>query len=147
MLITNLFYFHIFKYNVSRSQNYLKGKTNLILHFLFQGYSVRSIENNNSGSSGPIYMTLSFAGVALMAAMVVGIVVMKKRSGRHPHHQVCLILMVFELYPVIYNVFHDLIQVILTHLPYNQIIFHLEHNFLIPFALFHLTLQLQVTLH
>ena len=55
---------------------------------LFQGYSVRSIENNNGGNSGPIYMTLSFAGVALMAAMVVGIVVMKKRSGRHPHHQV-----------------------------------------------------------
>lgn len=50
-------------------------------------YSVRSIDNNNGGSSGPIYMTLSFAGVALMAAMVVGIVVMKKRSGRHPHHQ------------------------------------------------------------
>merc|ERR1719507_1727038 len=51
------------------------------------GYSVRNIENDNVGSSGPIYMTLSFAGVALMAAMVVGIVVMKKRSGRHPHHQ------------------------------------------------------------
>ena len=59
------------------------------LFFQFQGYSVRNIENDNVGSSGPIYMTLSFAGVALMAAMVVGIVVMKKRSGRHPHHQVC----------------------------------------------------------
>lgn len=50
-------------------------------------YNVRSVDADNNGSSGPIYMTLSFAGVALMAAMVVGIVVMKKRSGRHPHHQ------------------------------------------------------------
>lgn len=50
-------------------------------------YSVRNVDAGEKGNSGPIYMTLSFAGVALMTAMIVGIVVMKKRNGRHPHHQ------------------------------------------------------------
>ena len=57
--------------------------------FLYlQSYSVRNVDAGEKGNSGPIYMTLSFAGVALMTAMIVGIIVMKKRSGRHPHHQV-----------------------------------------------------------
>ena len=51
----------------------------------FQGYSVRRVELKESSS---VYMTLAFAGVALMAAMVVGVVVIRRRNGRHPHHQV-----------------------------------------------------------
>ena len=50
-----------------------------------QGYSVRRVEMKDSNS---VYMTLAFAGVALMAAMVAGVVVLRKRSNRHPHHQV-----------------------------------------------------------
>jgi len=38
--------------------------------------------------SSPVYMTLAFAGIALMAAMIVGVVIIRKRNGRHPHHQV-----------------------------------------------------------
>ena len=51
-----------------------------------QGYSVRRVERKEGGSS--VYMTLAFAGLALMAAVVAGVVVIKKRGGRHPHHQV-----------------------------------------------------------
>ena len=52
-----------------------------------QTYSVKKIEGKETNNA-TMYMTLSFAGVALMAAMIVGAVVMKKRNGRHPHHQV-----------------------------------------------------------
>jgi len=48
------------------------------------GYSVRRVE---MGDNNSVYMTLAFAGVAMMAAMVVGIVVIRRRNGRHPHHQ------------------------------------------------------------
>ena len=34
-----------------------------------------------------VYFTLAFAGVALMAAMVVGIVVLRRRAVRHPSTQ------------------------------------------------------------
>jgi len=34
-----------------------------------------------------VYVTLAFAGVALMVAMLIGVVVLKKRSSRYPHHQ------------------------------------------------------------
>jgi amyloid beta A4 protein len=37
--------------------------------------------------SSSVYVTLGFAGIALVAAMVVGVVVLKRRNGRHPHHQ------------------------------------------------------------
>jgi hypothetical protein len=50
-----------------------------------QGYSVRRVEMKESSS---VYMTLAFAGIALVAAMVVGVVVIRRRNGRHPHHQV-----------------------------------------------------------
>ena len=40
------------------------------------------------GNNATMYMTLSFAGVALMVAMIVGMVIVKKKNGRHPHHQV-----------------------------------------------------------
>lgn len=54
----------------------------------FQGFSVRRVEMNKESSS--VYVTLGFAGIALVAAMVVGVVVLKRRNGRHPHHQVLL---------------------------------------------------------
>lgn len=57
-------------------------------HFLcfFQGFSVRSVELKRESSS--VYVTLGFAGIAMVAAMLVGVVVLKRRNGRHPHHQV-----------------------------------------------------------
>ena len=39
-----------------------------------------------------VYVTLAFAGVALMVAMLIGVVVLKKRSSRYPHHQVRVLL-------------------------------------------------------
>ena len=51
-----------------------------------QGFSVRQVELKKESSS--VYVTLGFAGIALVAAMVVGVVVLKRRNGRHPHHQV-----------------------------------------------------------
>jgi len=47
-------------------------------------YSVRRVE---MGESRSVYVTLAFAGVALMVAMVIGVVVLKKRSARFPSHQ------------------------------------------------------------
>ena len=57
-------------------------------HFLclFQGFSVRQVELKRESSS--VYVTLGFAGIAMVAAMLVGVVVLKRRNGRHPHHQV-----------------------------------------------------------
>ena len=49
------------------------------------------------GDNNSIYMTLAFAGVAMMAAMVVGIVVIRRRGGRHPHHQVRLVRSRFKM--------------------------------------------------
>jgi amyloid beta A4 protein len=34
-----------------------------------------------------VYFTLAFAGVALLAAMVVGVVLLKRRHARSPHQQ------------------------------------------------------------
>ena len=56
------------------------------MYVLFQGFSVRQVELKRESSS--VYVTLGFAGIALVAAMVVGVVVLKRRNGRHPHHQV-----------------------------------------------------------
>jgi len=47
-------------------------------------YSVRRVE---MGESRSVYVTLAFAGVALMVAMLIGVVVLKKRSARFPSHQ------------------------------------------------------------
>jgi len=47
-------------------------------------YSVRRVE---MGESRSVYVTLAFAGVALMVAMLIGVVVMRKRSSRFPSHQ------------------------------------------------------------
>ena len=35
-----------------------------------------------------MYVTVSFAGVALMVALLIGVVVMRRRNNRYPHHQV-----------------------------------------------------------
>merc|ERR1712240_429429 len=48
-------------------------------------YSVRRVE---MGESRSVYVTLAFAGVALMVAMLIGVVVLRKRSSRFPSHQV-----------------------------------------------------------
>ncbi|XP_076033806.1 amyloid-beta-like protein isoform X2 [Oratosquilla oratoria] len=48
-------------------------------------YSVRRDVYNSQGRG--VYYTLAFAGVALMAAMVVGIVVLRRRNSRSPHNQ------------------------------------------------------------
>ena len=53
--------------------------------FLFQTYSVRRVE---MGEKRNVYVTVAFAGVALMMAMVIGVVVMRRRSARYPQHQV-----------------------------------------------------------
>merc|ERR1719414_89583 len=48
------------------------------------GFSVRRLDPQESSS---VYVTLGFAGIALVAAMLIGVAVIKKRNGRHPHHQ------------------------------------------------------------
>ena len=60
----------------------------LIVNIYLQKYSVTR-DPSGSDSRG-VYFTLAFAGVALMAAMVVGIVVLRRRNSRHPHNQVRL---------------------------------------------------------
>ena len=35
-----------------------------------------------------MYFTVAFAGVALMVALLIGVVVMRRRNTRYPHHQV-----------------------------------------------------------
>lgn len=37
--------------------------------------------------SGSVYITLAFAGIALLTATVVGVVLLKKHSARSPHSQ------------------------------------------------------------
>merc|ERR1712049_55722 len=49
-----------------------------------EGSSVRRLDPKESSS---VYVTLGFAGIALVAAMLIGVAVIKKRNGRHPHHQ------------------------------------------------------------
>ena len=51
----------------------------------FQTYSVRRVEMNESKN---MYVTVAFAGVALMVALLIGVVVMRRRNTRYPHHQV-----------------------------------------------------------
>lgn len=58
---------------------------------LLQSYSVT---RETSGSEGRgVYFTLAFAGLALMMAMVVGIVVLRRRNNSNPHNQVCVLLL------------------------------------------------------
>lgn len=52
----------------------------------FQTYSVRrEVYGRKDGKS--VYFTLAFAGMALMAAIVVGVAVAKRRSSRSPQSQ------------------------------------------------------------
>ena len=41
-----------------------------------------------------VYVTMAFAGVALMVAMLVGVVVVRRRSARYPQHQVQLLILI-----------------------------------------------------
>lgn len=54
----------------------------------FQGYMVRREVYNRESRS--VYFTMAFAGIAFMAAAVVGLAVFKRRSARSPHSQVFL---------------------------------------------------------
>lgn len=47
-------------------------------------YSVRRVEMSEKRN---VYVTMAFAGVALMVAMLIGVVVMRRRSARYPQHQ------------------------------------------------------------
>jgi amyloid beta A4 protein len=47
-------------------------------------YSVRRVE---VGEKRNVYVTVAFAGVALMVAMLIGVVVVRRRSSRFPQHQ------------------------------------------------------------
>ena len=55
------------------------------MNYLFQFVSRRLDVHKESSS---IYVTLGFAGLALVAAMLVGVIVLKRRQGKHPHLQV-----------------------------------------------------------
>lgn len=52
----------------------------------FQGYSVKQEVYHRENRS--VYFTLAFAGIALMAAAVVGVAVFKRRNAKSPHSQV-----------------------------------------------------------
>jgi len=58
----------------------------LQISLILQGYSVRREVYHRESRS--VYFTLAFAGIALMAAAVVGVAVFKRRSARSPHSQV-----------------------------------------------------------
>merc|ERR1711874_56595 len=47
-------------------------------------YSVRRVEMTENKN---MYVTVAFAGVALMVALLIGVVVMRRRNTRYPHHQ------------------------------------------------------------
>lgn len=54
----------------------------------FQSFSVRREIYGPSGHEGRnVYFTLAFAGIALMAAVFVGVAVAKYRASRSPHAQ------------------------------------------------------------
>lgn len=56
--------------------------------FPFQSFSVRRQIYGPSGREGRnVYFTLAFAGIALMAAVFVGVAVAKYRASRSPHAQ------------------------------------------------------------
>lgn len=55
---------------------------------VFQNYAVRREFYGPVGHNGRnVYLTLAFAGIALMAAVFVGVIVAKFRASRHPHAQ------------------------------------------------------------
>lgn len=54
----------------------------------FKVYSVRREFYGPAGHDGRnVYFTLAFAGIALMAAVFVGVAITKYRASRHPHAQ------------------------------------------------------------
>lgn len=53
-----------------------------------QSFAVRREMFGPSGHNGrSVYFTLAFAGIALMAAVLIGVAVAKYRAARHPHAQ------------------------------------------------------------
>lgn len=55
-------------------------------NLLLQTYSVRREVYHRETKS--VYFTLAFAGVALMAAVVIGVAVLRRRNARSPQNQV-----------------------------------------------------------
>lgn len=55
------------------------------------------------GEKRNVYVTVAFAGVAMMVAMLVGVVVIRRRSSRYPQHQVTMLSQhgLIDLYIVI----------------------------------------------
>lgn len=59
-----------------------------VYSFSLQSFSVRREFHTHANKEGRnVYFTLSFAGIALMAAIFVGIAVAKWRTSRSPHAQ------------------------------------------------------------
>lgn len=57
-------------------------------HQISHSQASYSVTRETSGSEGRgVYFTLAFAGLALMMAMVVGIVVLRRRNNSNPHNQ------------------------------------------------------------
>ncbi|KAK7072498.1 Amyloid-like protein 2 [Halocaridina rubra] len=57
-------------------------------HQISHSLASYSVTRESSGSeSRGVYFTVAFAGVALMVAMVVGIVVLRRRNSTNPHNQ------------------------------------------------------------
>ena len=52
----------------------------------YQTFSVRREVFHKETKS--VYFTLAFAGIALMAAVVIGVAVLRRRSARSPQNQV-----------------------------------------------------------
>lgn len=60
--------------------------SNFTFKYFFQSYSVRrEVYGHKDGKS--VYFTLAFAGMTLMAAIVVAVAVTKRRAARSPHSQ------------------------------------------------------------
>lgn len=57
------------------------------LNEFIQTYSVRREPYHSSKFNGSIYITLAFAGVALLTATIVGVILLRKHSSRSPLSQ------------------------------------------------------------
>ena len=85
MIVPLSVYLFYAKNNSQSTLNTHLTKTSTFTPIPFQTYSVRRVE---VGEKRNVYVTVAFAGVALMVAMLIGVVVVRRRSSRFPQHQV-----------------------------------------------------------
>lgn len=85
MIVPLSVYLFYAKNNSQSTLNTHLTKTSTFTPISFQTYSVRRVE---VGEKRNVYVTVAFAGVALMVAMLIGVVVVRRRSSRFPQHQV-----------------------------------------------------------